>query len=85
MKPTDYHSDSEQSSPALFLLATHHGKAAQEVWTSRRPTGFGGEYHPLIDRLEVWVTSIRHKGPDFIEARIFSSDGRLLGTALRWT
>jgi hypothetical protein len=26
----------------LFLLATHHGKKAQEIWTSCRPFGFGG-------------------------------------------
>jgi hypothetical protein len=81
MKPSDYSDSEEFSSPGLFLLATHHGQAAQDVWTSRRPTGFGGEYNPLIDRLEVWATSIRHKGPDFSEARVFSADGRLLGTA----
>jgi hypothetical protein len=65
----------------LFLLATHHGKKAQEIWTSCRPFGFGGDHNPHIDRLEVWATSILHKGPDFCEARIFSPNGRLLGTA----
>lgn len=79
---------SEQSQEAtqpslntIFLLATHRGRMAQAVWTSPKPNGFGGKDDPRIDRLEIWATNIRHKGPDYCEARVFSSDGKLLGSA----
>jgi hypothetical protein len=65
----------------LFLLATHRGKKAQEVWTARKPIGFGCRENPDIDKLEVWAPWIRHKGIAYYEARIYCHRGKLLGMA----
>lgn len=68
-------------SNGLFLLATHRGKKAQEVWTARKPIGFGCKEDPNIDKLEVWAPWIRHKRMSYYEARIYCFRGKLLGKA----
>jgi hypothetical protein len=73
--------DPPPSSQELFLLATHRGRKAKQVWTSPKPAGFGGMDNPLIDRLEVWATPLRHHGSTYYEARIYCYRGILLGKA----